>query len=421
MRTGIAYRQRKGVALVAILAIAAVLLGIISVGLKMGSDGVLFVSAAHRRNVALSAAEAGVYEAMVALQADKGFSGPGSGDLTEAHATYSFTVDNDLFGQRVATVISTGEYGGTRRTLRVQLEPDSAGFDGLSVNGKVYVFDQAYVNGIASTASPVNRPGHAHTNFGGGSAYIAQDFDSDGAATRLHATGDLSAQGGFDTALSRVSRSEETGVTQPQYRLDPVEMASGSFTTVTSLSPGTLSGNTEITGDIELTGKLIVPEGVTLVVHGNANFLGGISGDGQVVVDGDVLLRTDANYDPTVEEGIKLCAGESVFVTHPKTSIEDGEISGGEFNEVGDFFAQMPMQATTELSTNIPVEAPRGADFFGWFDSEVGSPNSEFSIWYNGDGTDIYPGLSEETKAWLEQSRTMHTQIAAWAAASAAP
>ena len=60
MRISINYPQRRGVALVVILVIAAVLLGIISVGLKMGSDGVLFVSAAHRRNVALSAAEAGV-------------------------------------------------------------------------------------------------------------------------------------------------------------------------------------------------------------------------------------------------------------------------------------------------------------------------------------------------------------------------
>jgi hypothetical protein len=416
-------RKRSGIALVVILVLAAVLLGIISVGLQLGSSGVLFVSATHKRNVALSAAEAGVYEAIVSLQNDKHFHGTASGTLAASGATYNYEVTNELFSQRRATVISTGDYGGTRRALKVELEPDSAGFSGLSVNGKVYVFDQAYVNGIASTTSPVNRPGNAHTNFQSSSSpsYVGEDFDDDGTGARLHATGLLSAGGDFDPALTRVDRQEQNNTTEPEYRLNPVAMASGSFSTVSTLSPGTLSSNTEINDDVELSGKLIVPKGVTLVVHGDAKFLGGISGDGQVVVDGDVLLRTDANYDPTIEEGIKLCAGESVFLTHPKTTIADGEVSGGEFNEVGDFFAQMPMSATTELSTNIPVDAPHGADFFGWFDGAVDSPDSEFALWYNGDGTDIYPGLSEETKTWLETSRGMHSQISTWAAGSASP
>jgi hypothetical protein len=415
-------RTKKGIALAAILVISGLLLCLITVGLKLGSEGVLFVSGVHRRNVALAAAEAGVYEAMAALENDKNFSGAVEGTLATTGATYTVTVENSIFSERKASVTSTGEFGRTRRTLRAELEPDSGGFDGISLAGKVYVFDQAYVNAIASSDSPIARPGNAHTNYQNATApsFVGGDFDSDGTVPRLHATGSLSAQGSFDPNLVRTARSEQTDVTQPVYRLDPVAMASGSFSNLapSALTGGTLTGNTEVTGDVEVAGKLIVPKGVKLVINGSAKFLGGLSGDGEVVVNGDVLMRTDSVYDPAIEEGIKLYAKESVFVTHPKTKIDEDGIDGGEFNVVGDFFAQMPLQTPTELSTNIPVTAPRGGDFFQWYDNQVDSPDGEFDLWYNGDGTDIYPGLSEETKAWLEISRPIQGQIAAWSAGS---
>ena len=205
-------------------------------------------------------------------------------------------------------------------------------------------------------------------------------------------------------------------------------MESGSFTTASSLSPGILSGNTEIsladptTDIIEVTGKVVVPKGVKLVIHGSVKFLGGLGGEGEVVVDKDVLIRTDANFDPTVQEGVKLFAGDSVFITHPESSISGGVVNT-DFSPVGDYFAQMPIQANSEISVGIPTSAPKGADFFTWFASGANSSDQEYQLWYDGDGTDIHPGLSQETKTWLNQSTqgSLATEIENWAAGATGP
>ena len=408
--------RKRGIALVTILLVSAVLMAIVSAGLKLGSDGVLFVSNVHKRNVALAAAEAGVYEAIVALQSDKQFKGELNGTLADGGATYRCEVDNRLFTERLVRVTATGEFGGTRRILKAELEPDSGGLEGLSVNGVVGVFQRSYVNAIASSDTPIVRPGNVHTNYQGGDpSYIGAEPRPDGPA-RLHVTGSLTTKGSFDSALQRVAREEAVNQDRAQYRLDPLEMESGSFVTATTLSGGTLSGNTEITGDVEVSGKVIVPKGVKLVVRGDARFLGGLGGDGEIVVYGDVVLRTDSTFDSNVEEGVKLYCDDSIVITHPTSAINEHEVNEGEFNVVGDFFAQMPLSASTEISTNLPTSAPRGGSFFAWFDSQVDAPDSEFLAWYQGDSTNINPGLSEETKQWLQNSRPIHPQIAAWAA-----
>lgn len=422
--------KRRGIALISILAISAALLAIISVGLKIGSQGVLFVSQTHKRNVALSAAEAGVYEAMVALQGDKAFDGTTTGTLVDSQATYTVDVDNQLVGgNRVAIVVSTGEYGRVRRTLRAELEPDSVGFAAISINGKAYIFDQAYVNAIASPSDPISVPGSAHSEFNDPSeaSFVGKDFDEDGTTPNLHMTGELTTRGRFDSFLSRVNLEEESSVSKPRYTLDTSQMTSGTFFDATSLPPGPVTQNTSIQltpppdptdppDEIVFTDKIIVPKGVTLhIKDGNAKFLGGIGGEGQVVVDGDVLIRTDAAFDPSVEEGVKVAAGGSAFVTHPQTAIETGEVIDPGMDPIGDFFARMPAEAKTDLSVALPVAAPQGGNFFSWFDSNVGSPDAEFDLWYDGDGTDIYPGLTTETKQWLNESRAIHTDIATWA------
>lgn len=410
-------RRDRGVALVTILLIAATLMTILAAGLKLGSSGVLFVSQAHRRDVALGAAEAGIHEAMIAIQNDRSFTGTLSGVLTDSKGTYTVQVDNQLIGNSLATVKSVGEYGGVKRTLEVELEPDSGGFEGLALEGKVYVFDQAYVNAIASSDNPISRPGNAHTNFAtaGDFAYKGEDLNSDGTVPNVHVTGELSTKGVFDPTLTRVSKEEETAVSKPLYGLDPVAMTSGSFTKASVLNPGALTTNTEIDGDITATGKIIVPKGVTLVINGHAEFLGGISGDGQVVVNGDVVIRTDGEFDPDVKEGIKLYSTESVFVAHAEAQIQDGQVVALGGNPVGDFFAKRPTDVDRELAVDLPTSAPSGGDFFGWYDYTVDNQTPDFSLWYNGDGTEIHPGLSPPTKGWLEDSRPLAPEISKWA------
>ena len=416
-------KKSRGIALISILAICAVLLFILGVGLKLGSNGVLFVSQVHKRNVALSAAEAGVYEAMAAIAGNKGFSGTWTGTLSESKASYKAQVTNSLSTAGTLVVVSTGEFGGVKRTLRAELEPDALGFDGVSVDGKVYMFDQGYVNAIASPENPVARPGNIHTQFiGAEAAYQGRDFGEDGTQPLIHVTGSLTSNGSLGTTYTRTARSAASGVNKSGYRLDPVQMQSGSFTTVSTLSGGTLSGNTEIGTDpdtsvTQIPNKLIVPKGVTLVVNGRAEFLGGLAGEGEVVVNGDAIVRTDANFDPNTKEGVKLYSSKSVFLTHPEAELVDSEVIA-HLDPVGDYFAQMPMEASVELAIDFPTAAPKGGAFFNWFNSAVSSPNSEFDLWYNGDGTDIHPGLSQETKDWLLQSEPLKTEIADWAAST---
>lgn len=418
-------KRRQGIALVTIIMVSAVLLAVISVGLQLGSSGVLFASQIHKRNVALAAAEAGVYEAMAAIAQDRKISGDFSGTLSDSKATYSYSLSNRLQSARDIVVVSTGEFGNTRRTLRVVLEPDSAGFYGTSLGGKVYVFDQAYVNAVASANNPVARPGNVHSDFSAGPhSFVSKDYDGNGQRSRLHGTGKVTARADFDSQLQVTAREVQTHASQPGYRLDYDEMTSGTFSTgsVGALSSGgTLSTNTRITGGpgAEIQGKLFIPKGVTLHVENDIKFLGGLSGEGQLVVDGNVLIRTDSAFDPSIAEGVKVLATGSAFLTHPHASAStSGVLVPNATNTVGDFFAQLPLEATYELSTNLPVAAPRGGDFFSWFNSNVDHPDANFQLWYNGDGSDVHPGLSEETKSWLDRSRPIHQEIREWADAS---
>lgn len=400
--------------------VSAVLLAILSAGLQLGSSGVLFASQVHKRNVALSAAEAGVYQAIARIQKDRGANGTFTETLAESGATVRYTLTNNLASSTEAIVISTGEYGGSTRTLRAELEPDSAGFPGLAVQGKVYIFDQAYFNAIASADNPVARPGNAHSSYtAGGQSFVGRDYDGDG-RSRVHVTGTLSAEANIDTNLQRTAREVLPNTSRPTYKLDESQMLSqGSFTSRTEselAAGGTLTANAVVNGPLKLHGKLHLPKGVTLHVRGgNAEFLGGVSGDGQIVVDGEVLIRADSLFDPSVKEGVKIRSRGSAYLVHPSVSGGDADLEVPPPNVVGDYFAQMPMNAAFDLSTNLPTNAPKGGSFFTWFDDNVGQGDANFHLWYNGDGTDIYPGLSEETKTWLNHSRPIHQQIRSWA------
>ena len=413
-------KRDRGIALITVLLVSVTLLAIVGVGLGLGSNGVLFASQAHKRNVALSTAEAGVYEAMVALQADKNHSGTVEGTLAASGAKYSYTLTNQLTTAKTAEVISTGEFGGVRRTVRVTLEPDTLSFSAIDVNGKVYVYDQAYVNGVTSVENAIPRPGRAHSEYqASGTSFEGVDFEDDGDTPELMVSGALTTRGTFDGSLSTIEREKLTGVSNDSYRLDVTEMTSGSFTSVSSLSGGTLSGNTRVnhSGMLTVSGKLVVPKGVKLEINGDVRFEGGITGDGEVVVHGDVLVKTDANLDPSVEEGIKLHADGAVLVTHPTAKVDlDGPDIDIPTDNVADFFAGMPPNAVRELSVDLPLSAPKDGEFFTWYAGGTDVGSSEYQLWYEGDGTDLHPGLGSETKDWLNQlNPSLAQSIEDWA------
>jgi len=421
--------KRRGVALISILIVAAALLAIVSAGLKLGSDGVLFASQAHKRNVALGAAEAGVYEAVVRLQADRTFSGSVSGTLAQAGSTYSLTIDNQLASSGVAVVTSTGTFGHVSRTVRVELEPDSKGFESLSLNGQVYVYERVYANAISSVTERLVRPGHIHSEFTTDDTYVGEPYSASRTTypPRLHATGDIATAGGDlkNSDLDMVAFSENTNESHSRYSLNRGEMMMGGFgSPVSSLPSGNVvSANTQLLGDVDgnvrFEDPVRVNKGATLYITGNAEFMGGLVGEGKVVVDENVAIRPSSHFDDAVEGGIKLYVGDSAIIVHPDvgTDSEGFTIPETDDSKVGDYFARMPMEAALELPTGIPLAAPQGADFYRWYHEKLAEsdPGQEFTLWREGDGSELYPGLSFVTKKWLGESSGLVSDIEGWA------
>jgi hypothetical protein len=410
---------RRGIALISVLIVLGSLLAIVAAGMQLGSSGVLMVSQTHIRNVALAAAEAGVYEAMMRLDQDKHFEGEGQGTLSESHSSYRYRVVNQLWAGSQATVISTGTYGSVSRTLRVTLEPDTEGFGGVALGGRMYTYDRAYINGISSAGNPLYRPGHAHSEWGHGTefAFLGGDFDGDGARAQLRATGDLSTSGLFDNSnLSSLARNQNENHSKPQYRLSRDAMLDRSFTNGTVPSDGRFTGNVRLSGDTVFPMKVYIAEGATVHIQGgDAKFMRGIEGKGSLVVDGDLMIQTDSKFDSDNDQGLKVLADGSIAVAHPEASTSDDGLHY-EIDAVGDYFAQMPPEAPNQVSHGIPVTAPQDGDFFLWLDEKLSSGgDSEFNLWYNGDGTELNPGLSETTKEWLLRSRDIKEEIKAWA------
>jgi hypothetical protein len=198
--------------------------------------------------------------------------------------------------------------------------------------------------------------------------------------------------------------------------LDKDEMLDVTFSGGGVPSDGHFTGNVRLTGDVVFPMKVKIDKGATIHIEGgSAKFLAGVEGEGSLVVDGDIMIQTDGVFDSDNKEGLKVLADGSIAISHPDASTTEDGIEY-EINEVGDFFAQMPPEAPAQIAQSIPVDAPRGGDFFLWLDSQLNSGgNSEFQVWYEGDGTELNPGLSDPTKQWLEQSRGIKEDIKAWA------
>ncbi len=243
------------------------------------------------------------------------------------------------------------------------------------------------------------------------------DYFQGSGPVEMRATGTVSTRGQIGSSLTTIADSTAEGLSKPQYRLSKSNMlGSGSFGASSVPTDGVLTQNTQISGDTVFNQKITVPKGVTLHVTGDVEFLRGITGDGNVVVDGNAYVKTTSEFDPAVKEGIKLRVDGSVSVSHPEVSVDDDDGMEYDFDLVGDYFAQMPPDASGQIANNLPVTAPGGAAFFDWFDANVGSGDPQFNLWYNGDGTQTKPGLTPATKAWLQASRPIKGQIRAWAA-----
>lgn len=401
--------QRRGIALIAVLIVSVAILALVSAGLATGSQNVLFVSKVHQRNVAIAAAEAGVYQAIEIVEGQMDYDGTFTDALSESGADIEVTVTNNMSVDGTIVIVSNGSYGSTERALRVVLRPSGATFGAIGSEGGIYVERNTYVNAIRSMRDTLPDYGNIHTNSSNG----VRDLDSGG---RLSVTGEASSTGSINTGLVDANTVNDNTPTRPLYGLDRAQMLSGTFSSGSLPGDGQVTSNLRISGDLVTATPVHVPAGVTLHITGDAALAGGVTGEGNVVVDGDATIRANGGFDPNNNDGLAVYVEGAAIVTHPEAEIDDsdGDIIFTE-DIVGDYFAQMPPDAAYDLTRQLPVGAPASEDFFQWYRTESGSPSAGFTLWRDGDGSDLNPGLSPSTKAWLDNSIPIETDLTNWA------
>ncbi|MBI3925760.1 MAG: pilus assembly PilX N-terminal domain-containing protein [Armatimonadetes bacterium] len=397
--------RERGIALVTVLLVAFAVLGIVLVGLQLTSQNVLFVAGVHARNAALTAAEGGIYRAIAELEKSPTFSGTLSEKLEKSE--FEVTVANNLAGGGTATIRSTGRAGRFTRVVEVTVAYAAGSFEGIGAEGTIAARGPNYVNAIRSMDNPLPELARVHSNSSADPAIFGDE--------RFSVRGDASAVGTIDEEHVLAQETKERVSPKILMHLDKSQLLSGPFSQGGVPADGVVKGNLRISGDVDLKQKLVLQDGATLHVEGEAVLHRGVSGDGTLVTDGNLYVRGSSDLDLS-SDGVLLFSDEDLYLVHPEATREGEE---DEFvstvDPVGDFFAQMPPDAPFYLSAGLPPGAPNGVEFFNWYSQQSDAPSASFEVWVEGDGTELNPGLPPEVRSWLDSSIQVNQELNAWA------
>ena len=388
--------KRRGMAIITVLLISGVILTFVLGGLSVASQHLFQVSAQHNRHRALCAAEVGVSQARYRLEQNVAFAGPINGSVQDG-ATYQVNVSH--VGPR-AVVRSTGLASGQSQRLKVTLSLDADSFRGLDTQGPINVRSNGYVNGIRALADPRSARGNVYT----------QSNLTVEALKKLSVTGMASVVGSI---TGTVDGQTNNGGSPSALNFTKATLLATSFPNSTVPGSGIIGANTKISGDLLLSQALQIPAGMVVHVTGDCVLHRGVSGEGTLVVDGNVLMRGGENLRADTPNGVLLYADGDVVLAHPSCYVDDSDSNGWTTNSssVGDLFASMPEEVPYLLSQRLPPGAPADVNFFAWYQAQNSSPTPAFLEWKNGDGTDLNPGLNPDVVNWLNQAASMHTAI----------
>ena len=389
-------------AIITVLLISGVILAFVLGGLNLAAQHLFQVSALHNRHRALCAAEVGISKAQYQLEQNPAYAGPTGGALQDG-SKYTVTI---VHSGTKATLHSVGQTAGQTQKLRVTLALDADTYLGLSSRGLLDFRTNGYINGIRALSDNRSARGNTYT----------QDHLQISPGKRLSVTGQASAGLGINQPLQVDGHIATGGVTaNPSFTKSSLLATSfpGSV-----LSSGTVTQNTRVTAaETNLTGALHIPAGVTVHVEGDLILNHGVSGEGTLVVDGNLLMRGSENLRNDNPKGLLVYADKDIILAHPSAYTDSGEPNGftAQVSPVGDLFADMPDGVPYLLRQRLPPGAPSNVNFFARYASQESSPTASFTEWKNGDGTTLNPGLPPNITDWLHRAAQMHGAIEATA------
>lgn len=399
--------RRRGMALITVLLVMSVVAICMLSGIQITGKNLLFLGGVHRNHLCLGAAEAGVYGAIKELEEDPGYAGPLQGQLRNG-SRFSVTVTHS---GSIVRLVSVGSFDQASRTLRVTLGMSSDSFPGLACEGHVGA-GTSFVNGIRTTANPLPDKGNIHTNSAGSPAI---------AADRLSVTGEASAVGSISGTVHGKQKPNDDPLTLGT--LNKASLLSGTFTPGVVPSNGVVSGKLLFqngsTTDLVMDVPLVLQPNSVLHVTGDCVLKKGVTGSGTLVCEGNVIIRGNESIDLNNSKGVVVYAEKDLTVTHPLAEIDtDTERFEAPVDAVGNYFASMPADAPYILGQRLPADAPIGIDFFNWYKAQNSSPAESFSLWRDGDGTELSPGLPPNVKTWLNDSIPLNQQLNDWVSGS---
>lgn len=405
-------------ALALVLLCTMVVLGVLLTGLQMASTNALQVGTTYRRQVARSAAEAGVRLAMQRLEANPDFRGNLEGVLTGSGAAWSASVApaGTAGLLRIRAEGRDRPKGPYHHGLEVTVRPATESYNALTTEGLIRTSGSTFVNAVRGLRAPVPQPGHLHTN-------AAAHPSIDGTGT-LTLTGFASTPGTVGDIVTKDKKRNGAKVETPE-RPRREELLAGEFRVGGLPDSGVVDGRLRVPRSALHHGALRLQPGAVLHVQGHLVVEGGVTGEGTVVTDGNLEIRGADSPDLENTRGVVLYSEGDVVIADP-TAVrvqlepgEEGRYSAGS-DPVRDYFARMPPTAPFALGENLPLDAPGGAGFFAWYARRSRQPTKEFTAWRDGvsSATEPRSGLPEDVRGWLDQSVPLVDDIQAWSAGS---
>lgn len=395
--------NRRAIAVITVMLLSGVILAFVLGGLNVAAQHLFQVSALHNRHRALCAAEVGVCKAQYQLEQDPTAAGPVTGSLDDG-SSYQVTIQHS--GTK-AVLHSLGQVAGQSQRLKVTLSLDADTYLGVSSRGLLDIRTHGFVNGIR---------GLGDVRSARGNTYTQGNIEID-PAHRLSITGQASA-GGTINSPSRVDGHVGSGGNAANLSFTKASLLPGSYARSSVPITGVVSQNTEISvppsgPPAEYTQPLQIPAGVTMHVTGDLVLHGGVSGEGNLVVDGTLLMRGAEDLRNDTPRGVLIYADKDVLVAHPSARVDASNANGftATISPVGELFADMPEGVPYLLRQRLPPGAPSNVNFFSWYAAQESSPSAAFSEWKNGDGTTLNPGLPPNVTDWLHRAGHMHGAI----------
>lgn len=340
-------------------------------------------------------------KAQYELEENPAYAGPATG-LLEDGSKYTVTIDH--VGTRV-TLHSQGQASGQTQRLKVTMSLDADTYRALSSKGLLSFPTNAYINGIRALSDTRSARGNVHTQG---------DLEIESGKT-LSVTGLASAGGAFHDP-SRVEGDTGSGGPATNPNFTKASLLAVSFPASFIPVSGSVTQNTEVTGETNLNHPLHIPAGVTVHVDGDLILNQGLYGEGTLVVEGNLLLRGSESLHNDTPKGVLVYSQKDIILAHPGAEVDPDASNGftAPISEVGKLFADMPEGVPYLLRQRLPPGAPTNVNFFSWYASQKAAPSPAFTEWQKGDkDSTLNPGLPPDVLKWLDRAADMHTQIEA--------